>query len=207
MINKNTLYKKVNMGYYEQNHMPGKNHVCYSFDSCIIRKMIEDPNYLNYIRNRCDFSNSTVLLSETAKFEITKQLDKFSPGSTFTEIVDTIKKSLKCDVEEMENSQQVEEIADMLLSLYCSEGLHYPDNLHMAFSDVHKTIFLTRDNKLATVCKMHKIICINTNNLATNSGEFVKPTLHKIEQVIKFKPKIQSRILKPGQKIIWRSYA
>ena len=180
----------------------------YSFDSCVIRKIIENPNYLNCIKMNCDFSNSTVLLSETAEFEIKKHLDKLPPGSTIIGIVERIKKDLKCDVEIIGNSQEVEQTANLLLELYSSKGLHYPDNLHMAFSVVHKTILLSCDYKLIRVCEMNKTTCINTHTLATSSGsKFVRYSQHAIEQVRKFKPKIESSILKPGEKITWRSYA
>ena len=182
----------------------------YSFDSCVIRKIIENPNYLNCLRMNCDFSNSTVLLSKTAEFEIKKQIDEFSPGLTFADIVDRIKKSLKCKVEVIENSQEVECTADLLLSLYSSKGLHHPDNLHMAFSNVHKTTLLSCDYKLINVCDMHKITCVNTHkpgNLYGNSGsKFVRHSQHAIEQVKSFRADIKSTILKPGEKIIWRSF-
>ena len=57
-----------------------------SFDSCVIRKSVENPNYLVSIKTNYDFSNSTVLLSETAIREITAQLDAISPGITVEEI-------------------------------------------------------------------------------------------------------------------------
>ena len=176
-----------------------------SFDSCVIRKSVENPNYLNCIKTNCDFSNSTVLLSETAVHEITAQLDTISPGITVEEIAQRIKKDLNCSVEIMNNSQEVELMANYLLNLYGSDGLHAPDNFHMAFSVVHKTTLFSCDYDLINVCKKNDTPCINTHKLAT--GDTVHVVKSKCAKFVKtFKPKIQSNLLKPGEKIVWRSF-
>ena len=123
----------------------------------------------------------------------------------FEEIAQRIERNLKCSVEIMDNSQEVEMMADYLLNLYGSDGLHAPDNLHMAFSVVHKTTLFSCDYKLINVCKKNNTPCINTHKLAT--GEGIRIVKSKYAKIVKtFKPKIQSSLLKPGEKIVWRSF-
>ena len=202
MIKRDTLYEKIHMEENGAVTMSKNNSDLCSFDSCVIRNSVENPNYLVSIKTRYDFSNSTVLLSETAVREITAQLDAISPGITVEEIAQRIERNLQCSVEIMDNSQEVEMMADYLLNLYSSDGLHTPDNLHMAFSVVHKTTLFSCDYKLINVCKKNNTPCINTHKLETDEGIVV--TAKKI--VKNFKPKIKSSLLKPGEKIVWRSF-
>tara|TARA_B100000676_G_scaffold249523_1_gene253646 strand:+ start:75 stop:701 length:627 start_codon:yes stop_codon:yes gene_type:complete len=205
LIKTDTLYTKVYTGENDTQTMSKNNSDLCSFDSCVIRKSVENPNYLVSIKTNYDFSNSTVLLSETAVREISAQLDAISLGITVEEIAQRIERNLKCSVEIMDNSQEVEMMADYLLNLYGSDGLHAPDNLHLAFSIVHKTTLFSCDYKLINVCKKNNTPCINTHKLAT--GEGIRVVKSKYAKIVKtFKPKIQSSLLKPGEKIVWRSF-
>ncbi len=176
-----------------------------SMDTCFIRKIVENPNYLNYAKMYLDFSDTKILLNETAIIEFRKQISEIDSINTIDEMIIKIESSLKVKVEIMNNSEQVKQLANDLVIELGHYGLHIPDNLHLAFSIINKTTLLSCDGALIHCCKKKNHSCIHTNKLSSTQITKVKVT--KLEKIVhQVTPKLKSTILKPGQKIVWEAF-
>ena len=51
----------------------------YTLDTCVIRKILENPNYLNCISTHVNFSNSEIILTKTVLWEIKNQIQSINP--------------------------------------------------------------------------------------------------------------------------------
>ena len=181
------------------------NHCLYSLDTCFIRKIVENQNYLDFIKIYLNFSNSKILINETIIYELRKQISEFNSVNSIDEIIAKIESSLGVKVEVRNNSEEVKQLANDLIIKLDGDGLHRPDNLHMAFSIINKTILLSCDGALIYCCKKMYHSCIHTNKLATHLIPEVKKS--KFEKLVHaVQPKIKSTILKHSQKIIRRSF-
>ena len=174
-------------------------------DTCFIRKIVENPNYLTYTKMYLDFSDSKILLNETAIYEFGKQISEIDSINSIDEMITKIESSLGVEVEVRHNSEKVKQLANDLVNELGQDGLHRPDNLHMAFSIINKTTLLSCDGALIHCCEKKRHSCIHTNKMATDSNIKVKES--KFEKLVRaVQPKVKSTILKPGQKIVWRSF-
>ena len=177
----------------------------YSLDTCSARKIVENPNYLTCTKMYLDFSDSKILLNETAIYEFGKQISEIDSINSIDEMITKIESSLGVEVEVRNNSEEVKQLANDLVNELGQDGLHRTDNLHMAFSIVNKTTLLSCDGALIHCCEKKRHSCINTNKMATDSNTKVKES--KFEKLVRaVQPKVKSTILKPGQKIVWRSF-
>ena len=177
----------------------------YSLDTCSARKIVENPNYLTCTKMYLDFSDSKILLNETAIYEFGKQISEIDSINSIDEMITKIESSLGVEVEVRNNSEEVKQLANDLVNELGQDGLHRPDNLHMAFSIINKTTLLSCDGALIHCCEKKRHSCINTNKMATDSNTKVKES--KFEKLVRaVQPKVKSTILKPGQKIVWRSF-
>ena len=145
----------------------------YSLDTCVIRNILENPNYLSCMKMHIDFEDSRVFLSETAIWEIEKQLGEINQGLTIDAVVQEIRDGLNADITILENSKETKIMADELLFVN-QPDLHYPDNLHLAFSITQKTTLLSCDSKLVRCCKREGHSCINPNKLVSDSTQIVR---------------------------------
>jgi PIN domain nuclease of toxin-antitoxin system len=158
--------EKINNIDYEQKKR-------YSLDTCVIRNILENPNYLSCMKMHIDFEDSMIFLSETAIWEIEKQLGEINYGLTTDTVIQKIRDGLNADITILENSKETKIMADDLL-LVNQPDLHYPDNLHLAFSITQKTTLLSCDSKLVRCCKREGHPCINPNKLVSDSTQMVR---------------------------------
>lgn len=170
----------------------------YSLDTCVIRKILENPNYLSCMKVHVNFEDSRIFLSETAIWEIEKQLGKINPGLTTDAVVQKIGDGLNADITVLENSKETKILADDLL-LANQPDLHHPDNLHLAFSMTQETTLLSCDSDLVRCCKREGHPCINPNKLG---WQYARVRGSRFNKVVK-----ENSRLAPGQKMTWRSLA
>ena len=150
----------------------------FSLDSFVIRRIADNPNYLVALNCRMDLSGARILISDTAKFEITKY------GFNTDEIIDRLSSSIDAEFSVVPLSHEVNVLAVDLIERY-SPDLHWPDNLHMAFAMVNDAILLSCDRDLASCCDREGWKCINPDIITTSSNarfgrRFRKPKWRKI---------------------------
>ena len=138
----------------------------YALDTCVIRKILENPNYLSCISTHVNFSNSEVILSKTVLWEIKNQIQSINPELTLKQILSELQDKLNASVKTVAYSNDTILLANDLLSKY-SHSLHEPDNQILAFSITHNATLLSCDSKLISCAKSEGHPCVNTHNLAT----------------------------------------
>ena len=139
----------------------------YTLDTCVIRKILENPNYLNCISTHVNFSDSEIILSKTVLWEIRNQIQSISPDLTLKQILTELQDKLNANVKIVAHSNDTILLANDLLSKH-SQSLHEPDNQILAFSIIHNATLLSCDSKLIKCAKSEGQPCLNTHNLATS---------------------------------------
>ena len=137
----------------------------YTLDTCVIRKILENPNYLNCISTHVNFSDSEIILSKTVLWEIRNQIQSISPDLTLKQILTELQDKLNANVKIVAHSNDTILLANDLLSKH-SQSLHEPDNQILAFSIIHNATLLSCDSKLIRCAKSEGHPCVNTHNLA-----------------------------------------
>ena len=155
-----------------------RSNKVFSLDSCVIRRIADNPNYLVALNCRMDLSGARILISDTAKFEITKY------GFNTDEIIDKLSSSIDAEFSVVPLSHEVNVLAVDLIERY-SPDLHWPDNLHMAFAMVNDAILLSCDRDLVSCCDREGWKCVNPDIITTSSNarfgrRFRKPKWRKI---------------------------
>ena len=138
----------------------------YTLDTCVIRKILENPNYLNCISTHVNFSNSEIVLSKTVLWEIRNQIKLINPDLTLNQILSELQNKINARVKIIAHSNDTILLANDLLSKY-SQNLHEPDNQILAFSIIHNATLLSCDSKLIKGAQSEGHSCLNTNYLAT----------------------------------------
>ena len=138
----------------------------YTLDTCVIRKILENPNYLNCISTHVNFSDSEIILSKTVLWEIRNQIQSISPDLTLKQILTELQDKLNANVKIVAHSNDTILLANDLLSKH-SQSLHEPDNQILAFSIIHNATLLSCDSKLISCAKSEGHSCLNTHYLAT----------------------------------------
>ena len=138
----------------------------YTLDTCVIRKILENPNYLNCISTHVNFSDSHIIISKTVLWEIKNQIKLINPELSLQEILNKLEQKLNASVKIIDHSKETILLANDLLGKY-SQNLHEPDNQNLAFSIIHNATLLSCDSKLIKCAKSERMPCLNTHNLAT----------------------------------------
>ena len=144
----------------------------YTLDTCVIRKILENPNYLNCISTHVNFSNSEIILTKTVLWEIKNQIQSINPELTLKQIISELQDKLNTSVKIVGHSNDTILLANDLLSKY-NQSLHEPDNQILAFSIIHNATLLSCDSKLIKCAKSEGQPCLNTHNLATTIWGFM----------------------------------
>jgi len=155
-----------------------RSNKVFSLDSCVIRRIADNPNYLVALNCRMDLSGARILISDTAEFEITKY------GFNTDEIIDKLSSSIDAEFSVVPLSHEVNVLAVDLIERY-GPDLHWPDNLHMAFAMVNDAILLSCDRDLVSCCDREGWKCVNPDIITTSSNarfgrRFRKPKWRKI---------------------------
>ena len=138
----------------------------FSLDTCVIKRIVENPNYIVALGCNVDFSNSEIIISSTAVDEIQKfgiDLNVFS---------EKLSKVLGVDVRITNTTLDVLELSIQLYEKYCEDGLHTPDDIHMAFAKITNSVLVTCDKSLAYCCFRDGVHYINPDRIATRQSQW-----------------------------------
>lgn len=182
------------------NHLNEHN---YTFDTCVGIKICENPNVGNLLSCRINFDNSTIHLSSQTVLEVNRL------GYDINSISQKIKKSIDAKIVLGAITDGMIQDASYL-EIHCPT-LHDGDDYVLAYARATNTTLVTCDKGLAKAAMMSGTKVINPDILPCKEIGLEKSQISKIVDRAIHKPsevkhKVKSFILKPGQKIVWRSF-
>ena len=176
----------------------------FTFDTCVGIKICENPNLGSLLSCRVNFENSKIHLSSQTIFEakrlghnveiVSKQIQRTIGAKVITGIITP---DMRNDAEYLED---------------VCPTLHKGDSQILAYARATGTILITCDKGLAEAAIMSGVQVVNPDLLPSNSfTNNVKSKFQIIVKKVTVKPivakqQIKSQLLKPGKKIIWRSF-
>ena len=176
----------------------------FTFDTCVAIKVFENPNVGNMLSCKINFVNSTIHLNSQTVLEAT------GLGYDIESMSEQINQSIgaktvfgKISTEMMLDAKHLESMCP---------SLHNGDSQILAYARVTNTTLVTCDKGLAEAAKISGTASINPDLLASDKiGQIIKSKMQKIVDRTIHKPtetkhKARTLVLKPGQKIIWRSF-
>ena len=134
----------------------------YALDTCFLRRITENPNYLDAVQARFDFTGTEILISETVLFEMEKQ------GLSVEQITTKLIQRLGANVTVSDMTTDDHILAKELASKFGTE-IHWPDNLILAFAIKRGATLISCDKKLISVCRKIGHDCINPDQIGTNT--------------------------------------
>lgn len=177
----------------------------FTFDTCVGIKVFENPNLGNLLGCRVNFENSNIHLSSQTVFEA-KRL-----GYDFEQISKQIQSTIGAKVISGYITNHMQNDADYLESV--CPTLHTGDSQILAYVRATRTTLVTCDKDLVEAAKMSGAQIVNPDLLPCDvlAKKILKSRFHgiirkAISKPIVAKQKVQSFSLKPGQKILWRSF-
>ena len=156
-----------------------ENSVNYALDTCFLRRIAENPNYLNALQARFDFTGTEILISETVLFEMEKQ------GLSVEQITTKLIQRLGANVTVSDMTTDDHILAKELASKFGTE-IHWPDNLILAFAIKRGATLISCDKKLISVCRKLGHDCINPDQIGTNTFNLLQNHL-PIPKILKGK--------------------
>ena len=189
----------------------------FTFDTCVVIEMLKNPNVGGLLVCRLNFENSdihlctqTIIEAERLGYDtvfISKQIQSITRTNV---IIGSVTNDMQNDAKRLEKT--------------CSD-LHNGDSQILAYAKATETTLVTRDRGLAKSAAQSGVVAINPDLLACDEiaknsrysrtvkkAKLVakKTRVHKIikkaNEKLDTKNKVESLILKPGEKIIWRSF-
>jgi hypothetical protein len=176
----------------------------FTFDTCVGIKICENQNLGNLLACRVDFKDSQIHLSSQSIFEaqrlgydiesISKQIQNTTGAKiVFGKITDTM----------YDDAHYLESVCPTL---------HSGDSQILAYARATGTTLITCDRCLVTAAKLSGVNVLNPDLLPCD--QIAKNTKSKYSIIVKkaiskpqiVKQKVKSQLLKPGKKIIWRSF-
>ena len=151
----------------------------YALDTCFLRRITENPNYLNAVQARFDFTGTEILISETVLFEMEKQ------GLSVEQITTKLIQRLGANVTVSDMTTDDHILAKELASKFDTE-IHWPDNLILAFAIKRGATLISCDKKLISVCRKLGHDCINPDQIGTNTFNLLQNHL-PIPKILKGK--------------------
>jgi len=181
----------------------GSNKHNYTLDTCVGIKICENANVGDLLSCRINFESSTVHISSQTVFEATRLgYDVDFISKQITELIGakvifgSITNSMNQDAKYLETK--------------CST-LHDGDSEILAYARATNTTLITCDKGLAQAATLCGTNVINPDLLPCEKMGLKKSKMQKIvDKAIRkpsvIKQKAKSFVLKPGQKIVWRSF-
>lgn len=150
-------------------------------DSCTMQKIAANPNYLQALKSRFDFSNSEIITCDTVDYELTKyQISVDDISVQFFKV-------LGVNVVSVDSTTDEYVLAEHLIQRN-SSMLHWPDNLILASAMKHNAVLLSCDRKLLHVSTIEGHRSMNTDLVGTNQFNLAQNQLPEIRE-----PKIDQK--------------
>ena len=174
-----------------------------TFDTCVAIKILENPNVGGMLSCRINFANSTVHLSLQTVLEANRL------GYDVDFISKQIKKSIGAKIVLGTITDEMVEDAAYLETM--CPTLHNGDSQILAYARATNTTLVTCDKGLAEAARISGCKLVNPDLLPCDKIGLRKSRMQKIvDRAIRkpseVKQKVKSFVLKPGQKIVWRSF-
>ena len=185
-------------GHYEESKIP----TTYTFDTCLIQKICENPNFVNFLNCRMRFERAMVYINEQVAKEAQ---DKFGYEINF--ITSHLKNSLGVDV-------CYADITDAMVSdaqyRNRENSIGISDNLILAFCMETKSVLVSLDKDFIATCKKLEVQCVNPDTLHNKNLELGPSKTGSWNTSMTSKPKIvkiiSERIRRPVRKITWEAF-
>ena len=176
-----------------------------TFDTCVGIKICENPNIGNLLECRVNFENSDIHLSSQTVFEV-KRL-----GHDIDHISKQIQSTIGANIISGYITNDMQNDANYLESV--CPTLHTGDSQILAYARATGTTLITCDRGLIEAASSTGIQVVNPDLLPCTAltKKVTKSIFHGMVRKVVAKPKITKRkaksfALKPGKKIIWRSF-
>ncbi len=176
----------------------------FTLDTCVGRKAYENPNYLDMLNTLVDLKHSSVVFTTVTIYEIEKKADYH-----FDDVKENLESSLGIKISVGKITDEISAFAENLVENH--ELLHRPDNQILAYAICTDSVLVTCDKDLVRVAQQIGQKVMNPDKLCTDTSMNIKSRYHKIVRKVIAKPhvikqKVKSLAIKPGQKIIWRTF-
>jgi hypothetical protein len=177
----------------------------FTLDTCVGIKICDIPNLGNLLACRLNFKDSEIhfcsqMISESKNnyYDINLISKKITSSTGANVVFGSI-------TDDMEND------AEYLLAL--CETLHAGDSQILAYARATKTTLITCDKGLAAAAKFCGVNVVNPDTLPCDQitkkvkkSKFNLTVKNIISKPLRVQNKVKSFTLKPGQKIIWRTF-
>lgn len=176
----------------------------YTLDTCVGIKIIENQNIANLLKCRIQMNGASIHFCTQSVFEATKL------GFQIEQISKIIENKFETDVFFGTVTDEMVQVSYQL-ERDCP-SLHYGDSKILAYAKITNTILVTCDKALALAAKQSNVQVVNPDILPCDKinqnqqSRITKVVQKSIQKPIAVQQKIKSIALKPGQKIIWRSF-
>lgn len=133
-----------------------------ALDTCVIRNMLENPNYADMLSTRVSLRGSTVHVCSRVVYEASRQ------DMAIERVVGKLE-GLGARVELGEVTEQMRADAKAMEARH-APLLHWPDSDILAHAKARHLVLLTRDRGLEAVAEMEGVAVINPDKLCGTSG-------------------------------------
>ena len=173
----------------------------YTFDTCLIRKICENPNFVNFLNYHIRFEHATVYINEQVAKEAQ---DKFGYEIDF--ISKYLRNSLGADI-------CYADITDSMASdaqyRNRKNSVGISDNLILSFCIEMESVMVSLDKDLIALCKKLVVACVNPDTLHNKKLEIVQnrtsswKTRTPKPEIVKT---VSSKTKRPVRKITWEMF-
>ena len=139
-----------------------KTSVGIALDTCVIRNMLENPNYADMLSMHVNLRGRTVHICSRVVYEASQQ------DMDVERVVGKLE-GLGASVELGEVTEQMQADAKAMEARYPSL-LHWPDSDILAYTKAHHLVLLTRDRGLEAAAEMEDVAVINPDKLCGTSN-------------------------------------
>lgn len=182
---------------------PSKSYV---LDTCIGRRCYENPAYLDMLKMKIDLESSQTVFTQVSIYEADKRAEY-----GFDDMQSKLESSFGTEIKVQKITYDMSQLGIWLIDN--NEGLHTPDDRILAYAMITNSVLITCDKGLETAARNVDQDVINPDRIVIDFSR-TQSNLSKLAQskVLLIRQKIQtinnakSILLKPGQKIIWRSF-
>ncbi len=182
---------------------PSKSYV---LDTCIGRRCYENPAYLDMLKMKIDLESSQTVFTQVSIYEVDKRAEY-----GFDDMQSKLESSFGTEIKVQKITYDMSQLGIWLIDN--NEGLHTPDDRILAYAMITNSVLITCDKGLETAARNVDQDVINPDRIVIDFSR-TQSNLSKLAQskVLLIRQKIQtinnakSILLKPGQKIIWRSF-
>ena len=182
----------------------------FTIDTCVARRCYDNPAYFDMLKLKIQSGHSKTVFTDVSIYEVDKRTDYG---------FDTLKSKLESSIG---NKIKIEKITCEMRQLGSwlrehNEGLHKPDDEILAYAMLTDSVLVTCDKKLEYAARNVGHYVINPDRaiidlfkiestlakLAQSKVLLIRQKMNRTTQTIN---KAKSLILKPGKKIVWRSF-